>query len=380
MPQVAFFQLGVIPGGRLRVIVEIARVLNEKNIVPDLLTTHVSVDQDQIAKKYGQSIKINIRLLPFTPRLPHDFAIMLFNAMINYYVSRYDLLINSNNSLFFLPKKKNVISYIYFPHELRMEDNAISVHRPETLLPRWSRTYIKRAILRRIYSLNKPLPHHNVVGISTFTCDSILQVYNLPHVLPVIYPPIDCGRFVRSNNQERDLSIVTIGRYGPDKRQFEQILLAETLPNVKFHIVGFVNDIDYYKKCKLYQEERQISNVHFHPDAPFEKMVELLQNSKYFLHTLIKEPFGITTAQAISAGCLPIVHNSGGQREVVPREQLRFNQFEEIPVILERLEGMDRAEIQSLVDHLQKHVFSHFEASTFRASFRKILDDHLSNY
>jgi len=380
-PRVAIFQLGVIPGGRLRVIIEIARMLNEMDIVPDLLTTRIALSPDQIATKYGQSITINIRLLPRIPRFPHDFLIPYFNALLNFSASNYDLLINSNNSLYCLPKRKKVISYVHFPHKRRIMDDSLSIHRPSTRLSRWSRGHAKRVILRAVYHFSKPKPDHMIVCNSKYTSTNLMQVYDIQSAPVVIYPPVDFECFANDkypDDRERQVSVVTIGRFGPDKRQFEQIMLAEKLPGVDFHIIGFVNNFNYYEKCRRYQEKHKITNVHLYPDAPFEQMVALLKASKYFLHTLINEPFGITTVQAISAGCLPIVHDSGGQQEVVPIAQLRYRHFDEIPPLLEKLEGADYSETRSLLHHLQERMLTHFEASTFRRSFRKILEAELA--
>jgi glycosyltransferase involved in cell wall biosynthesis len=50
----------------------------------------------------------------------------------------------------------------------------------------------------------------------------------------------------------------------------------------------------------------------------------------FYTHS-VSEPFGITTVQGIATGCIPIVHNSGGQIEIVEDELLRYNNEAEIP-------------------------------------------------
>ena len=69
-----------------------------------------------------------------------------------------------------------------------------------------------------------------------------------------------------------------------------------------------------------------LTNVHLVPDASEEERDKLLSSSTFFLHSLRSEPFGITTVQGIAAGCIPIVHNSGGQIEIVEDELLRYEQ------------------------------------------------------
>jgi glycosyltransferase involved in cell wall biosynthesis len=47
------------------------------------------------------------------------------------------------------------------------------------------------------------------------------------------------------------------------------------------------------------------------------------------------EHFGVSIAEAMASGCIPIVHDSGGPREFVP-ETFRFNSVEEAAKKIER--------------------------------------------
>ena len=87
-----------------------------------------------------------------------------------------------------------------------------------------------------------------------------------------------------------------------------------------------------------------------------------------------EEPFGITTVQGIGAGCIPIVHNSGGQKEVVPFEELRYENEDAIPELVRALEKSDR--IEELRDTLQKHITA-FDSASFRDQFKSLLEQKL---
>jgi len=354
------------------------RILNEAGIVPEILTTRLSVDMTQIAAKYGRSVQVKCRLLPRVVRLPHDFAVVWFNMVLNLYATEYDLLINSGNSLIFLPGWKNVVTYLHFPHKWRVTAKVLSDHSPGGPAPTWSRRWVKYVLLHWVYHLSRPHPRHTLVCNSEFTRACLKQVYRLPYEPLVIYPPVELARF-RCAVLEHRRGVVTVGRFNPDKRQLEQILLAERLPHISFHIIGFVNENDagYYEHCRAYVKEHGVNNVHLHPNAPLGRMVTLMQSSRYFLHTSINEPFGITTVQAIAAGCLPIVHDSGGQREIVPEPQLRFRSLDELPGILGRLDSLTLNEISLWVHQLQEHVESHFDAAIFRRKMRALLGPYL---
>ena len=68
----------------------------------------------------------------------------------------------------------------------------------------------------------------------------------------------------------------------------------------------------------------RLYNVELKPDASREDVSQLLGRAKIFLHTKRGEHFGISTVEAIGKGCLPMVHDSGGGRETVPMDTLRF--------------------------------------------------------
>jgi hypothetical protein len=59
------------------------------------------------------------------------------------------------------------------------------------------------------------------------------------------------------------------------------------------------------------------SRVTLYLNIPFEKKLEILQNSKVYLHLMQAEHFGLALAEACSAGCLPVVVKGGGQEEIV---------------------------------------------------------------
>ncbi len=372
LPSVAICQQSIILGGRLRVIIEIIKILNELGIVPDIITTRLSFKPEQISEKYGKQVRVNFRFIPRIPRLRQEYAIALFNASLRHYASDYDLLINTSNSLIFLPGNKSVLTYMFYPRKSRLMAEALSIHEPEKKISPWTRTALHRSLQRRMYRWSHPKPQHKIICMTKFTCSALAQVYELPETPPIIYPPVDIAVF-QSPSVQRRRSVVTLGRFGPDKRQIEQIKLAQQLPDMPFHIIGFAHNSSYYQRCQQYVSEHAVKNVHLHPDAPFSEILKYLQGAKYFLHTLINEPFGITAVQAVAAGCLPIVHDSGGQRETIPDPRLRYQNLEQVPEILSRLEKLDSSSVSRLLHRLQDHITSHFDTRIFRTEMRKEL-------
>lgn len=377
--KVAVCQESIIPGGRFRVVLGMIEILNEFGIDPDILTFRLNLKQDQIAKIYGRLPRFKFRTLPHF-LLPNDFSIVVFNVMLKYFASDYDLIINTSNSMLFLPKEKKVLSYIFYPRESRIKVDLYSIHDPEKVIHPYSPEFFSRKLLRKIYSYRNLHSSHHIVAMTEFTRTALESDYPLSSSdLPVIYPPVEIGNFEQKYTLERKKDIVTIGRFAPDKRQLDQIRLAAQLPNINFHIVGFVGNKKYYKRCEQLVEELKLSNVHLHPNASHSFMADILYQCRYFIHTLINEPFGITAVQAIAAGCLPIVHDSGGQREVVPYSQLRYKKLEDISRLIENLESQSEESLNDLHKELYRHVSGNYNETIFHEKMKAILYQNLTD-
>jgi glycosyltransferase involved in cell wall biosynthesis len=376
-PRVAICQAGIVYGGRFRVIMDIVDILNGAGVVPEILTARLAIDPAKVAERYGRSLQAEYRLLPRVPGLPNEFAILLFNIMLNRYATSYDLLINTNNSLNFLPKYQPILTYLFFPRKARVMSRTVSIHQPNIPLKNWSRQGGQRLVLRSLYQFSEVRPNNEIICMTDFTREALVKAYDVSSLdFPVIYPSVEMAKFQTKNGRRYD-AIVTLGRFTASKRQLDQIGLAACMPHTPFHIVGFTGNGHYYQRCRNAISQNSLANVHLYPDAPFDKVLALLQQSKYFLHTLINEPFGITAAQAITAGCVPIVHDSGGQREVVPEESLRYRVLDEVPHILDRLSKLSTHQIKMLVSKLQRHAWLSFDVSVFRNKMTAILLPYL---
>lgn len=377
-PRVAICQPSVILGGRLHVILHMIAVLNELGIVPDVLTARLAFVPDNLAARYKFSVRANFRRVwrLRVRGIPEDLRIAGFNWLLRSRGRPYDLLINTSNSLALLPPSLPVLSYVFYPRSARALSPAADIHRPEVATPRWSRARLERPALRLLYRTVRAWPNHRVVCMTRFTREAVRRHDGVTGDLSVIYPPVDLDDYASSATERRP-AVVTVGRFTPAKRQLEQLRIAAALPELTFDVVGFVSDRGYFEECRRYAAQHRLANVRLHPDASFDRMVELLRTARYFLHTTINEPFGLTAVQATAAGCLPVVHDSGGQRETVPEAMLRYQRFDDIPVLVRRAEAMERQRLADLVHGLQAHARAEYGVEVFNARMRSLLQDAL---
>ena len=189
-----------------------------------------------------------------------------------------------------------------------------------------------------------------------------------------IYPPCFQENALSSGSKEKIYDVVSIGTFTEEKGQLNQIKIAEYHKNIKFGIIGLVFNRRYFQACLNYKISKGIRNVDLLPDIDRNEMVNILRQSRVFLHYKREEGFGISTVEAIANGCIPIVPNSGGQREVVPFRELRFENDDEMCHILTRVLSLDILEANKLSNDLQQHI-RQFSVESFRASFVKVLND-----
>lgn len=138
----------------------------------------------------------------------------------------------------------------------------------------------------------------------------------------VLYPPAP-GDFPDVPWEQREDAFACIGRLEPPKRQD---WIIETLarvrrewPSLQLHLCGFSSSLDF--KRRLDQLAKMHGSwVHIHSDLSRTDMVKLLSRCRYGIHAYIDEHFGIGPAELARAGCIPFVHASGGQVEIVDED------------------------------------------------------------
>jgi glycosyltransferase involved in cell wall biosynthesis len=198
----------------------------------------------------------------------------------------------------------------------------------------------------------------------------------------VLYLPINVSYFSHDNKNfygiKQDV-VVTLSRFSEEKKLEEIPLIAkQTDRGVSFAIAGSCHSNSAYRVFeslqRLIKKTGVEDRVKLFPNISREKVRELLWNSKVYLHTRENEPFGITIVEAMSAGCIPIVHDSGGPREFVP-EDLRYANTEEAVRMVEKSISqwsIERSEQMSIIA-------SKFSEKEFSKKFLKILKPYIDS-
>ena len=173
-----------------------------------------------------------------------------------------------------------------------------------------------------------------VLANSAYTQEWIGELWHSPS--EILFPPIEVSAMRPS--AERTNTILSVGRFFPpahghSKRQLEMVEMfgrmvrAGYLPGWKFVVLGGCEDIQlpYLRKVQAAAEGLP---VEIRSNAPRSAIEEHMANAAIFWSATglgentqkrpwTNEHFGMTTAEAMVGGCVPVVIDRAGQQEIV---------------------------------------------------------------
>lgn len=222
-------------------------------------------------------------------------------------VKKYDVIMYLSDGSIPLTLKRNLILHFQFPVEWVMGSSF------KTKLKLWQTK--------------------NIICNSRFTKSYVDKKFGVESI--VIYPPVDIYKF---NIERKENIILHVGRFGMDiegknyKKQDVMIdvfrkMVNDGLTNWRFILIISVRQKDQEsinnlkKRAKGYPIE-----IIENPNKAI--LSQMYEKAKIYWHAtgagedLEKHPekaehFGIATAEASSAGAVPVVINAGGQPEIV---------------------------------------------------------------
>ena len=197
-------------------------------------------------------------------------------------------------------------------------------------------SYAKRSALRIQFPTDSPTglgslkSYQHYMVYSEFSRNWTKRRWNVD--AEVLHPPVET--FAPGKKEDVILSVGRFFAGGHNKKHIEMVkavkkMFDRGLKGWEYHIIGNVlpgkANEDYLKMVKGLSEGYPI---YIHADAPFSLVREYYAKSKIFIHATgygedetispeRYEHFGITTVEAMSAGCVPVVIDGGGQREIV---------------------------------------------------------------
>ena len=294
------------------------------------------VDVDPINRFFGTSLVASgfqRQTVPASWRLPADHlpvpAALLRSSLLMRYTRRvsdgYDVILGVHNETDY---GRRGIQYIHYPTYLRP--------RPDVDL-RWYHRF--PPLLRAYYATADRLAGFSFERMqSNLTlCNSNWTASHVRRFLGIdartLYPPV-VGAASCLPWDARRRGFVAMGRISPEK-EYERLLhivagVRAHLPEVTLTIVGTwdAKTRGYYERLVALARrlDPEDSWAIFRRDLSRDHVLELLRTSRYGIHGMREEHFGMAPAEMVRAGMIVWVPNGGGQVEIVGDEAtLRYD-------------------------------------------------------
>lgn len=180
--------------------------------------------------------------------------------------------------------------------------------------------------------------YNKIISISKYSDFWVKRYWNRQST--ILFPPVDTKSFADGPDTVREKAILSVGRFFPEHHNKKQYELAATfikmrerypedMKGYRLYLAGGVADrpehIEYVEKIKKMAEGHPIEVM---VNISFKELAGLFKKALIFwhaaglgedeqMHPEKFEHFGITTVEAMSAGCISVVINKGGQKEII---------------------------------------------------------------
>lgn len=267
-----------------------------------------------VLRKYNITPKLEIRQIHFehSKKLLFDIPkrIVLWFKMRRVIINDFDVFVNTTHNRMLGFKKITSIHLIHFP-----------VKNYSAVLPK-----VFGSIMNRLYRNSYKL----FIANSVFTQYYIKREWLCNSI--VLNPPINMQPVMYDSLKEKEAILLMVGRIVVDKRIREIVDFFESIKNLpqlsdyKLVIAGNKDptEIDFYEYLK---DKQYNSKIRIYSDLDYKSLVDIYKRSRFFIHAkgyleseenpMQMEHFGMTTVEAMANGCIPLVINKAGQKEIV---------------------------------------------------------------
>ncbi len=238
-------------------------------------------------------------------------AFIPFYSYVNYLrglvklVSRreHDIVINTYGDVF---TSIADLSYVHFPIGATFDYRQIPAFSSQFKWATYSKVYKLLG-----FAIEKVRPSVLLTN-SKFTYQVIKKYLKRDAV--ILHPPVSVKDYLNREDRRKNY-VVTVSKFTPKRHLHRIPLVASKTKNAKFIVTGVADEYSVetlrmlrktIKACKV--KDR----VLLRPNIPRQKLINLLSKAKVYLHTMPFEHFGISIIEAMAAGCVPVVHRSGG--------------------------------------------------------------------
>jgi len=358
-------------GGAERVCLKTIEALKEEGDEV-ILGTIEPTDWDELRDKMGWKSKPDkeISLLRFHSKKFRVYMSTLAPIVQERLKKECDLCVGTNGDL--MPLDTDVTYMHYLPTSLSSRSRAEQEFSEVLAIYMIPFRAMQGRTLRK-------LRRHGLVANSMFTSDAIRA--RLGCESRILYPPVELETFssVRGSGS-RDNTVVACGRFSPEKNFGFVLEVAGLLPQIHFVILGTSSGAlsrSYYEKLQRVKESSKLSNVDI-VKSTFATMLSVYSSSKVFLSAMVEESFGLSVAESMASGLVPVVHRSGGPWEdILARQEGRygfsFTSAQDAATRIKQL--MDDEGERGQIARRNDEGVQRFSSTLFKEGMRRIVKD-----
>lgn len=237
------------------------------------------------------------------------------------------------------------------------------------------------------FSLTDPLKftqYKRIIVNSKFTQNIIRRVYKTINT-SVLYPPV-----TQMVQGQKSKTILNVGRFGSPTHPKKQEVLVKAylkLPTrirKQWNLIlagGYRNEEKYLEKLSKLSGRENILVI---TNPSFSQLKSLYSQAAIYWHAAgagesdkypeRMEHFGITTVEAMSAGCVPIVIGKGGQPEIVSSIEGRLWNTE-TELVTATVELIDNPDLMAVYAKASREKAKLFTDSEFAKTLNSIINE-----
>lgn len=244
-----------------------------------------------------------------------------------------------------------------------------------------------------------PSSYDLLLSISEFTRTWVHKRWGQPS--EVLAPPVDTTTFAAPDPREKGKVILSVGRFfhgSHNKKHLEMLRVfrgmvdrGEVPDGWEYHLVGNLHrnrlvDLEYFAELERLAEGYPVKIL---IDLSLDRLIREYRQASIFWHAAgwgeneRRQPekfehFGLTTCEAMSAGCIPVVIAKAGQLEIVEHGETGylFGSAEELASLTRRLiDGHGEPWTHEIAEQARQAV-RRFSREAFEERLLEIFTDH----
>jgi glycosyltransferase involved in cell wall biosynthesis len=346
-------------GGGEKYILDVAVSLAKKHQVSVAIPQQYAGDAS-IVKKYEKFLDCSLDNISFVPSPLGSTASFIKKL---FWTRQFDVMYYlTDGSLFFSLAKKNIL-HVQFPLKLD-KSSSLEQFKLKKWQPKNTNSQFTKEVVEAAWPTKIDLVHHPLVDVA--------EISNATTLVKKEKVILSVGRFFRQLHSKRQDVLIDIFRKLVTK-------YPQETKGWKLVFIGAVEDKEYLSQIK--RKKRDLP-IEFYHDLDRKKLLKWYAKASIYWHATgfgidqEKNPekvehFGISTAEAMAAGCVPIVHGKGGQIEVLGEKLTNLLWLEEEECLEKTKQIMGDLKMRKKYQDVVKAQVHNFDRDIFE---RKLFD------